>query len=261
MKKAISRAELFQDHYSDVYGDRWPILRAALLDPPTHQSIGMDEGLLEPYFLDSASLEAASLLGVTPGMIVLDMCAAPGGKTLLLTRALQGNGRIVANDRSATRRSRLQRVIAAHLPEEDRALVTITSHDATRWGLFEQNVYDRILLDAPCSSERHVLQSPSHLAQWSRHRTTQLAIQQFAMLAAALEAVKPGGRIVYSTCSISPCENDEVIDKLYDRREGRFVCLRSVMSGAEPTRHGSIILPDSSGGKGPMYASLVEKVR
>ena len=261
MNKTIPRSELFQRHYQGIYGERWTVLRDALLRPAIHSTIGPEEGLLEPYYLDSSSLEAANLLGVTPGMTVLDMCAAPGGKTLVLTRALQGHGYITANDRSATRRARLQRVLANHLTEADRELVTITSHDATRWGLFEQNVYDRILLDAPCSSERHVLQSPAHLAQWSRHRTTQLAIQQFAMLAAALEAVRPGGRILYSTCSISPLENDEVIEKLFKRRPGRFIPLPTLMADAEMTRFGSIVLPDTSSGKGPMYASLIEKVR
>lgn len=261
MKKTIPRSELFQSHYQEIYGERWPVLREALLRPSVHRAIGSAEGLLETYFLDSASLEAANLLGVAPGMTVLDMCAAPGGKTLVLTKALQGEGHITANDRSAARRARLQRVLAAHLPVEDRELLTITSHDATRWGLFEHDVYDRILLDAPCSSERHVLQSPSHLAQWSRHRTSQLAIQQFAMLAAALEAVRPGGRILYSTCSISPLENDEVIEKLFTRRPGRFVSLPTSMADAECTRFGSIVLPDTSSGKGPMYASLIEKVR
>jgi 16S rRNA C967 or C1407 C5-methylase (RsmB/RsmF family) len=236
----------FDRYFQEVYGDRWPALRRALEGPGRPES--HLDGLLKPYFLDGASVRAARALGVQPGDTVLDMCAAPGGKTLVLALALAGSGLLVSNDRSADRRSRLKRVVEEHLPVELRSVVTVTGYDATRWGLHEQGVYDKILLDAPCSSERHLVHSPAHLAQWSPNRTKSLAQQALAMLCAALEALKPGGRLLYSTCSISPEENQDLLERFSSKREGRWVLVEQ-----------NLDLPDTADGEGPLFRALIEK--
>jgi 16S rRNA C967 or C1407 C5-methylase (RsmB/RsmF family) len=187
------------------------------------------------------------------------MCAAPGGKSLVIAAALEGTGSLVSNDRSASRRGRLKRVIAEHLPADYAASVLISSHDATRWGLYEKDRYDRILLDAPCSSERHVLGEAKYLEQWSPSRTKRLAAQSFAMAAAALDALKPGGLLLYSTCTISRLENDGVIGKLLKRRPGMVEILEVPLGYGEKTEYGHMVLPDSSGGKGPMYIARLRK--
>jgi len=239
-------AAAFDAHFETVYGERWPRLRDALAAPPSPEA--HLEGLLKPYYLDGASVRAARALGVEPGHTVVDLCAAPGGKTLVLALALAGAGRLVANDRSADRRGRLRRVVAEHLPEALQAVVTVTGHDATKWGLHEQGLYDRILLDAPCSSERHVVRSPGLLAEWSAHRTKVLAQQGLAMLCAALEALKPGGTLVYSTCSISPDENEGLLNRFAVKRPGQWTLVETVM-----------VLPDDSDGEGPLFwAKLVK---
>lgn len=191
---------------------------------------------------------------------MLDMCAAPGGKSLVLATGLVTSGLLVSNDRSSQRRFRLRRVLDQHLPEDIRCRVTITSHDATKWGLYEQNRYDALLLDAPCSSERHVIQDRKALDQWSPSRTKHLAVQQFAMLAAALEATKIGGYILYSTCSISSKENEEIIQKLDKKRNGRFEEIPVQNPFAENLSHGSIILPDTAEGRGPLYSCLLRRI-
>ncbi len=258
MNAAIPREHRFEDHYLKIYGERWVDLRNALLIE--RSPIEFSQDLLKPYYLDEASRMAASLLPIQKGDSVLDMCAAPGGKSLVLAVKLAGSGMLVCNDRSSQRRSRLIKVLDEHLPREFRSVVTVSSHDATRWGLYEQEVYDSILLDAPCSSERHVLMDPSALAQWGPARTKHLAIQQFAMLAAALEAVRIGGTILYSTCSISPMENEEVIQKLYKKRSGRFEEIPCDMELSESLSHGCIILPDVSNGMGPLFFSLIRRI-
>jgi len=241
----------FNQYYEDIYKERWPKLKEALLSESS--SFRLEEGLLKPYFLDPASMAAARELDVQQGDTVLDMCAAPGGKTLLLALALNGTGRLVSNDRSSDRRRRLKDVISSHLPEDLRKNILVTGHDATKWGLFEKEIYDRILLDAPCSSEEHVLKSPPHLARWSPARTKQLSIQAHAMLAAAVDAVKPGGTIIYSTCSLSPLENDDVIKKLLKKRSDIVeICPPNEKTG-EKTEYGAHILPDFGGGQGPIY--------
>ncbi|MDY0289424.1 MAG: RsmB/NOP family class I SAM-dependent RNA methyltransferase [Sphaerochaeta sp.] len=257
-QKETEGAKLFELHYQNIYAERWPTLRQALLEE--RKPVAFNEKLEATYYLDEASIIAARLLGVQEGDHVLDMCAAPGGKTLVMASALQGSGLLVANDRSATRRGRLKIVLKNHLPQAWQEHVLVTGHDATKWGLYEQGLYDRVLLDAPCSSERHVLADDKALHMWRPSRPKALAIQQFAMLAAALEAVKVGGLILYSTCSIEPAENEGVIEKLFAKRAGRFAIEHISAPEAEGRPYGSIILPDSSGGRGPLYVCLVRRV-
>ncbi len=257
-KKEAEGEKLFELHYQNIYAERWPTLRQALLEE--RNPVPFNDHLEATYYLDEASIIAARLLGVQEGDHVLDMCAAPGGKTLVMASALQGSGRLVANDRSATRRGRLKIVLKNHLPQPWQEHVQVTGHDATKWGLYEQGIYDRVLLDAPCSSERHVLNDPKALHMWRPSRPKALAIQQFAMLAAALEAVKVGGFILYSTCSIEPAENEGVIEKLFVKRAGRFAIEHLSAPEAEGCLYGSIILPDSSGGRGPLYFCLIRRV-
>ena len=257
MEPSTSPLDRFNTFYSTHYLQRWPALRAALLAPST--PVALAEGLEKTYYLDEGSIIATKMLPIQAEDTVLDMCAAPGGKSLILATALNGSGSLVCNDRSSQRRQRLRRVIEEHLSKELQAPITFTSHDATRWGLYEQSLYDAILLDAPCSSERHVLQDPKFLAQWSPSRTKRLAIQQFAMLAAALEAVKPQGYVLYSTCSISPLENEEVIAKLEKKRKGRYEEIKLESPYAEARSYGNIILPDTGQGRGPLYFCLLRR--
>ena len=245
----------FDGWYSQLYGARWPALKEALAKDPAY--IEMREGLLKPYYLDEASSMAAKSLGAKPGERILDMCAAPGGKTLVIALALNGKGSLVANDRSAARRARLHRVLDEYLPGALLSTVKVTGHDATRWGLYEQEVYDRVMLDAPCSSERHVIGSETHFARWSPSRSRRLASQAYAMLAAAFTAAKPGGVIVYSTCALSPLENDGVVGKLLAKRQAA-VDLPGSLPG-ERMEWGIQIAPDRDGGRGPMYISRLRK--
>ncbi len=244
----------FDAWYGELYGERWPALREALLRDTA--AMELHKGLNKPYFLDKASYLAATNLGVLPGERVLDMCAAPGGKTLVLAVALGGAGKLIANDRSAARRERLKRVLTEHLPPASLTAITITSHDATRWGLYEQDIYDRVLLDAPCSSERHILRSAAHLDRWSPARSRHLTHQAYAMLAAAYTAAKPGGVILYSTCALSPLENDGVVEKLLAKR---YATIDTVSAPGEKTAYGVQITPDRDNGQGPMYIAKLTK--
>ncbi len=248
----------FEQYYQSIFAERWNALREALLCP--NNPVPFSNMLNCPYFLDEGSVIAADQLPISDGDTVLDMCAAPGGKSLILASKLKESGFLVCNDRSSTRRSRLHKVLAQHLPTKILERIRVTSHDATRWSLYEREQYDAILLDAPCSSERHVLQDPKALALWSPARSKHLAIQQFAMLASALEAVKIGGYVLYSTCSISPGENEEVIAKLEKKRSGRYEEVFNSVPFAEKRHYGSIILPDTAKGRGPLYFCLLRRL-
>jgi 16S rRNA C967 or C1407 C5-methylase (RsmB/RsmF family) len=242
-----------------MYGERWPALKDALLEEPSR--FPFSEGLLKPYFLDYGSYLAAGSLDTEPGDTVLDMCAAPGGKSLVIAATLGGRGSLTSNDRSAARRGRLKSVLDDHLPPALHRSVEVTGHDAARWCLYEQDAYDRILVDAPCSSERHLLHSPKHLARWSPARTKHLALQAYSLLASALRVVKPGGIVVYSTCTISTRENDDVLDKLFTKYPGAAELLPPALDEGNATPYGRLILPDSDGGMGPMFIARFRKLR
>ena len=155
-----SGEERFEQYYGEIYGSRWPVLREALLKEAN--PVSLSEKLKEPYYMDKASILAASMLPISENNTVLDMCAAPGGKTLSIALRLNGKGKLISNDRSASRRNRLISVLDTCLSPELRAIVKVTGHDSTTWSLHEKDAYDRILLDAPCSSERP-LQTRKHL--------------------------------------------------------------------------------------------------
>jgi 16S rRNA C967 or C1407 C5-methylase (RsmB/RsmF family) len=127
--------------------------------------------------------------------------------------------------------------------------------------LYETEAFDRVLVDAPCSGERHLLANKSELEVWSPARSKNLAVRQYALLASALAVVKRGGRVVYSTCSISPLENDGVVAKLLKKRPGEVRILKpeGLSDKTEPTEHGAIVLPDRDG-RGPIYFSVIERV-
>ena len=122
----------------------------------------------------------ASLLPVSKGDRVLDMCAAPGGKTLSIALRLEGDGELISNDRSPDRRTRLKAVIEECLSEKEKSIIKVKGYDASSWCLYEREAYDAVLLDAPCSSERHVFLDPKHLSIWSPSRPKRLAKEQYA---------------------------------------------------------------------------------
>lgn len=283
----------FEHFYSAMYGERWPRLKAALLDPKKHVAVinpfskfkfpemplkitginfehdvkenfpqpeKTEEGYLNYYLMDAASILPILALELSPGEKVVDLCAAPGGKSLLCAFLLKNQGLLVSNDRSAARRARIHRIFDDYLPKSEQKNHTVTAHDATKWSLYQKSIYDKVLLDAPCSSERHVLEDSKELSLWAQGRTKAIAISQFAMLASALDIVKVGGTIVYSTCALSQLENDDIIRKLYQKRDGRFELIRKEFPFGEPTEFGWQVLPDTTGW-GPFYLAVVKRIK
>ncbi|MBO9665404.1 MAG: RsmB/NOP family class I SAM-dependent RNA methyltransferase [Bdellovibrio sp.] len=288
----------FYQHFEKVYGDRWSALFAALQNSeqqvarinqlgtqdskdrpwkslPTKSElpgcywIPQGEGshperredeLLDTYVMDPASVMVARALEAHEGDRILDMCAAPGGKSLILIESLSNDGEIFCNDLSPERRERLKKVIQQYVPRDVRNRVWVTGKDGVQFGLKEPNSFDRILLDAPCSGERHILENPAAQDEWSPRRTEHLATRQYSLLSAALLAVKAGGRIVYSTCSISPIENDGVIKKLLKKKKEQVRLLEAPLGiGGERTEYGVAYMPDKAG-FGPLYFAVIEKV-
>src|SRR5690606_12750191 len=163
----MKKSEAFNKFYHEIYGQRWPQLKEALLSPARHAAwvnpygdgerpVGdkflnfedvflckdratQSSGLPRSYYLlDPASLFPPTILSLKENDRVLDLCAAPGGKSLILESQLGDNGFLVANDRSNDRRVRLKKVFQEYLPESRLSHVEVRGHDATRWGLYEK---------------------------------------------------------------------------------------------------------------------------
>ncbi len=276
----------FDEFYKGIYQERWENLKSALVAAKNHVALlnphckseietsgweeilegafycheGMESpladenNLLNYYLLDAASVLAARALDVQEGDKVLDMCAAPGGKSLT-TIFLNPKIKLTSNDRSAPRRNRLIKVFESYLPKNLQESVTVTGHDTKVWCLYEKEAYDKILLDVPCSSERHLLEKG--MKDWKVGRTKRLSKEQYTMISSAAQVLKAGGKMVYSTCSISTHENDDVIEKFL-KRNSHFSLERVELPFGEKTEFGNIVLPDNSLW-GPIYFSVLKK--
>ncbi len=256
-KKKLSGEEKYENYYSEIYGNRWEAIKQAFR--AQSNPVSLSDRLTEPYYMDKASILAAMQVPLENAQSILDMCAAPGGKSLVLALNMKEDAHLVSNDRSASRRNRLINVLNSSLQKDIRDRIKVTGYDSSKWSLYEKDVYDSILLDAPCSSERHVYNDKNALNIWGTGRPKQLAILQYSMLAAALDAVKTGGYILYSTCSVNPAENNGVVKKLFEKRENRVEEIPTHVEFAEKLEYGSIIMPDTSSGLGPLYFCLIRR--
>ena len=169
------------------------------------------------YLQDEASQRVAEILEVRGGERVLDLCAAPGGKTTLMADRSADNALIVAADRSPTRMDTIIATTNLHGLKSIKPLLL----DAGETLPFASNSFDKVLLDAPCSGTGTLRRNPE-----IRWRITEAEIRTFAenqkrFLTNAAEVVKPGGRLVYSTCSVERDENEEVIEE-FVARDHRF---------------------------------------
>jgi 16S rRNA (cytosine967-C5)-methyltransferase len=165
------------------------------------------------YFVqDEASQLVGEFAAARPGEYVLDACASPGGKTVTMSAAMSGRGVLVAGDvrdrRVALLRQTVQRAGAAN--------VRIVQADASVALPFGE-VFDRVLLDAPCSGLGTLRRDPD--IKWRRQEADlpALADAQLRMLEQAAAAVKPGGVVIYATCSSEPDENDDVVRRFLER--------------------------------------------
>jgi len=159
------------------------------------------------YLQDEASQLVAQTVNVQPGERVLDLCAAPGGKTTLMAQRAEDRGLIVAADRSAKRLETVLKITASHNLTSIKSLLL----DAAQELPFENSAFDRILVDAPCSGTGTLRRNPEIRWRISDNDIHELAAQQKLFLKNAARVLKHGGQLVYSTCSVERDENEEVI--------------------------------------------------
>jgi len=168
---------------------------------------------------DEASQMVGWLLGARKGERVLDLCAAPGGKTTTLARQVGATGRVVAADRHRQRLS----VMREHLHRVGAERVELVALDGTEPLPFRR-AFDRVLVDAPCSGTGTLARNPEIRWRLKSEDLRDFHDRQVKLLWNALEQLKPGGRVVYSTCSLEAEENEHVLEEVLKRRpEARCV--------------------------------------
>ncbi|HKZ34162.1 MAG TPA: RsmB/NOP family class I SAM-dependent RNA methyltransferase [Candidatus Nanoarchaeia archaeon] len=175
------------------------------------------EHLLGYYYVQEiASMLPVLALKPGPEEFVLDIAAAPGSKTTQIAAEMKGSGSIIANDSSLKR----LKILASNLERCGVSNTIITKKDgiALCRRLKEQSFqFDKILVDAPCSGEGTIRSSPITALMWNPKTIKILSRLQKALLASAIEILKPGGEIVYSTCTHAPEENEDVVDFILEK--------------------------------------------
>lgn len=167
----------------------------------------------------------ALLLDPRPGERILDLCAAPGGKTAQLAAALHNRGTVVANDVRIDR----TRALSALIARLGLVNVSTTVHDGGSYPS-AAGQFDRVLVDAPCSAEGTARKNPAVLERASDSRERYPPLQR-RLLQRAVELCRPGGRIVYSTCTFAPEENELVVDAVLGRFGARLRLLPARVEG------------------------------
>ena len=167
------------------------------------------------YYLQEASaMMAANALKARPGERVLDLCAAPGGKSTQIAAAMGNTGLLVSNDPELSR----AKVLAGNLERMGVANAIVTSclpeQLAERW----PDAFDAVLVDAPCSGEGMFRRDPDTRDQWNPAVPPGCARRQAGILDCAARMLRPGGRLVYSTCTFNRFENEDTIEAFLARR-------------------------------------------
>lgn len=159
------------------------------------------------YSQEPSAQLVAELAAPKPGSRVLDLAAAPGGKTTHLASFMQGSGLLVANEINRKR----AKILSENVERFGIRNALVTNHDATTLAHHFPSYFDTIVLDAPCSGEGMFRKDPAAIQYWHPDYPAENAHRQKEILADALKMLKPGGDLVYSTCTFAPEEDEQVI--------------------------------------------------
>ena len=164
------------------------------------------------YSQEPSAMSAVTVLDPKPGERALDMCAAPGGKSTQIAALLNGEGLLWSNEYV---RKRAQILLSNVERMGIRNCVVSSTHpDRLAEGL--RGFFDRVLVDAPCSGEGMFRRDPQAVADWSQEHSATCAVRQLAILDSAAKCLRDGGVLVYSTCTFSFRENEDVIASFLD---------------------------------------------
>jgi NOL1/NOP2/sun family putative RNA methylase len=178
---------------------------------------------------EAASMIPPLVMELEPKMTVLDIAASPGAKTTQIAQYLQNEGCIVAND---VKHSRIN-ILISNLQRCGVLIAKVTVKDGRYFGRF-RNRFDAVLVDAPCSNMGMIRKNYRNIRLWKMRDCYGLSKLQKSLLMAAYKAVKPGGVVVYSTCTLEPIENEEVVDYILRNTDAEIEEVNLPVKGVEP---------------------------
>lgn len=195
------------------------------------------------YSQEPSAMCAAPLLDARPGERVLDLCAAPGGKGTQLAAAMRGEGIVVLNEPVSAR----ARILSGNVERLGVKNAVVLNESPARLSALFGGYFDKILVDAPCSGEGMFRKNPEEaIGEWSEENVKMCAARQAEILDEAAKMLRPGGRLVYSTCTFSEEEDEgQVFD--YIKRHPEMRLLKSEK-----------LLPHKAAGEGH-FAALIQK--
>ena len=207
----INTEKISPEEFQNVFG--YPLTPVPWCDSGYYYPEDVRPGTLPLYYAGLCYLQEASamipaaLLPVSDHMTVLDACCAPGGKSTALMCRMHNTGLLVSNDISASR----QKATLKTMGRFGAANTAVTAADLSVLSERYPEVFDRILLDAPCSGEGMFRRDPSLIAEWLEKGSDFYAPIQKDLIVKAWRMLKPGGMMVYSTCTFAPEEDEEVV--------------------------------------------------
>lgn len=225
--------------------------------------------LKEYYLLNAASVLPVLALEVKDGEDVLDLCAAPGGKSVTILQCAYP-GQFHCNEYDDLRSRWLKQTMESFIPDPLVNLITVSKQDGRQIGDFKPESYDKVLVDAPCSNDRSWLfSSDTQQAKLRLIQRKELSSLQFQLLRSAIKALRPGGSLVYSTCTLSKAENGDVINLILKSCANVMPVDISEMAKAvsqeftflcDTQQHELLVLPEKGKAWGPMYVAKLKKI-
>ena len=206
------------------------------------------------YLQEPSAVIPAYLLNPKPGELVLDLCAAPGGKSMQASLLMNNEGLIISNDLSKQRAFS----ISENAERLGRGNLLITNNDFSLIYQKYQNSFDKIILDAPCSGSGMFRKESKMEEDWSYQKVLKFAEIQKQLILMSYSMLKPGGKMVYSTCSFSYEEDEEVIDYLLKNTDAVIEQIENNPLFYKSKGEGIHLLPSLFPGEGH-YVALIKK--
>lgn len=207
------------------------------------------------YLLEPCALMANYLLNPKEDDLLLDCCAAPGGKMIHASFMMHNKGMIVANEISKSRVN----ILASQVEKYGRKNIVVTNHDLLSFPSSYHNTFSKVLLDAPCSGSAMFRKNQKMEEDWSLEKVKRCSSLQKELILKAYDLLAPGGILLYSTCSFSQEEDEEVIAYLLNKRDAKLIEIPLNPMFMEGTLKGTIhLFPYLFPGEGHFF-SLIRK--
>lgn len=208
------------------------------------------------YIQEPSAMLVSHFLDIKEDDYVLDMCAAPGGKACAIASRLSNNGLMIANDFVALR----AKILSENIERFGLQNTIVTNCDPVNFPKILPEFFDKIVLDAPCSGEGMFRKSDAAIETWSIDKVNECAYIQRNLIDAALKLLKPGGQLIYSTCTYNMIENEQQVQYLLDNYDCSLIPIKK-SHGMQPginMKEAVRLYPHQYNGEGHFIA-LIQK--